>query len=101
MAAFYFQNMSLPIEPYLQHIGDGDGDGAAVPVVLQMLGLVDLGDEAGAVEHLAVVATVAHRAAVDAILPLGLLLPCKILGLAKVGGVIDGERSEIHLPGCR
>lgn len=97
MAAFYFQNMSLPIEPYLQHIGDG----AAVPVVLQMLGLVDLGDEAGAVEHLAVVATVAHRAAVDAILPLGLLLPCKILGLAKVGGVIDGERSEIHLPGCR
>lgn len=78
---------SFPIEPDLQHIGDG----VAVPVVLQMLGLVNFGDKAGAVEHVAVVAAMAYRAIVDAVRPATLLLPGEGLGVAIVGGVIEGE----------
>ena len=84
---------SFPIEPYLQHIGDG----AAVPVVFQMLGLVNFGDKAGAVEHIAVVAAVAHRTIVDAVRPSALLLLGEGLGVAIVGGVIEGG-GEVTIP---
>ena len=39
-----------------------------------MLGLVDLGDQTGAIEYMAVMTAVAYRTVVDTVYPLGFLL---------------------------
>jgi len=66
------------------------GDGLAAPVVLQMTGVVHPADQTGAIEHVAAVTGVAHRAVVDAVRPGNLLLPGEGLGGAVIGGVIEG-----------
>ena len=59
-----------------------------------MLGLVDLGDQTGAIEYMAVMTAVAYRTVVDTVYPLGFLLLGESLGLTIVGCVIKrgGEK---------